>query len=338
MNDMMAREIAVQPELMLSIQSELARICDGLTRSSGRVFAGGCGDSAFAPKALAVIFQQIGMPIIACSAMDLAGYVALEPTDTVILSSISGSTKRSVDAAKVARSRGARVVSVTCNGESALGLAADELVVLPYKPLSRKTPHTLDYAVTLLALVEIARSFAGLPADSTRAILAKMPELLARSEAEAKTVARQVNERGKLFLLGAGPGVGTAEYGAAKFHEAGGIVAIAAETENFVHGMNFMLEPEDTLIAIGGSELAERRGQEVLSAFASLVSNIHMHLSGAGANSWQDNFAAVMRQTFFVQCLCLQVSNLLGLQLEEPRAGRKGGRAHFAAQTIAMGN
>ena len=337
MTSMMAREIAAQPDLMLSIQPELARICDGLTKPQGRVFAGGCGDSAFAPKALASVFRQIGVPILACSAMDLVEYVDLEPADTVILSSISGSTRRSVEAAKVAQSRGARVVAVTCNGDSALGFAADELVILPYKPLSRKTPHTLDYAVTLLALVEIARSYAALPADSTRAILATMPSVLAGAEADVGAVFPVVKKSSKLFFLGAGPGLGTAEYGAAKLHEAGGLVAIAAETENFVHGMNFMLEPDDLLIALGGSDLAERRGQQVLSAFAPLVLTTHMHAGKASAGFWQDRFAAVLGQTIFVQCLCLHVSNLLNLQLEEPRAGRSDGAIHLAAQAIAMG-
>ncbi|WP_224001138.1 SIS domain-containing protein [Aureimonas sp. SA4125] len=338
MTSMMAREIATQPELMLSIQPVLARICDGLQKPRGRVFVGGCGDSAFAPKALAAVFRQIGVPIVPCSAMDLTGYIDLEPADTVILSSISGSTRRSVEAARVAHSRGARVVAVTCNGDSTLGLAADELVVLPYTPLSRKTPHTLDYTVTLLALVEIARSYAALPQESTRAILATMPGVLACARSEAAAVVPVAKEFGKFFFLGAGPGLGTAEYGAAKFHEAGGLVAIAAETENFVHGMNFMLEPDDLLIAIGGSNLAERRGGEVLSAFASLVATNHMHVGNAGSGSWQDKFADVMAQTFFVQCLCLQVSTLLNLQLEEPRAGRPCGAVHLAAQTIAMAN
>jgi D-arabinose 5-phosphate isomerase GutQ len=83
--------------------------------------------------------------------------------DCVILSSISGGTKRTVEAARIAKIASARIIAITCNTESALANAADETMLLPYHPLSRKTPHTLDYTVTLLALVELARSFAGKP-------------------------------------------------------------------------------------------------------------------------------------------------------------------------------
>jgi fructoselysine-6-P-deglycase FrlB-like protein len=336
MNEMMAREIAAQPELLLSIQSELAQICDGLPRPSGRIFAGGCGDSAFAPKALAGVFRRMGMPIAACSSMDLVGFVDLEPSDTIILSSISGGTKRSIEAARVASERGARVIGVTCNGESALAALADQTVVLPFKPLSRKTPHTLDYAVTLLALVEIARSFARLPSDATRSVLHGLPMSLTDAETEASEVAASWQNESRLFLLGAGPGLGTAEYGAAKFHEAGGLVAIAAETENFVHGMNFMLEPADLLVVLGGSDVADRRGREVVTAFTELVSKAYLQVPPDGSPSWQAAFGSVLQQTFFLQSLCLRVADHLRLTLEEPRAGRSLGAVHFAAQSSVM--
>ncbi|MGE4249156.1 MAG: SIS domain-containing protein [Parvibaculaceae bacterium] len=340
MNEMMAREIAAQAELLPTIQPELARRADALARPKGRVFAGGCGDSLFAPKALSEVFRLLRQPVATRSAMDMAAFTDFRPGDTVVLSSISGGTRRTVEAAGVAAAAGARVIALTCTAGSALAEAAHATIVLPFTPLSRKTPHTLDYAVTLLALAEIARSFAGEAASGTRPAVAAVPGLLDRARMDAADAAGAYDPAGKIVILGAGPDLGTAEYGAAKFHEAGGLVAIAAETENFIHGMNFMLEPCDLLIALGGSMAGRRRGGEITEALAPLVKRALSYApdlaAGSDLNPWQTALAMVWAQTFFLQALCLRLADRLGLKLEEPRAGRAEGESHLAAQARAM--
>lgn len=340
MNEMMAREIAAQEELLSKIQPELARRADALARPTGRVIAGGCGDSLFAPKALAGVFRRLGRPIEARSAMELAAFTDFRPDDMVVLSSISGGTRRTVAAARAAGDAGAHVVALTCTAGSALAEAARETIVLPFAPLSRKTPHTLDYAVTLLALAEIARSFAGEAPTAARAVVAAVPALLDRARTDAARLGEAYDPAGKIVILGAGPDLGSAEYGAAKFHEAGGLIAIAAETENFIHGMNFMLAPADLLIALGGSEAGRKRGGEIVTALAPLVRHAMVctpgHPAGMSAGSWQQALAEVWAQTFFLQALCLRIADRLGLELEEPRAGLDGGENHLAAQAKAM--
>lgn len=340
MNEMMAREIAAQAELLPEIQPELARRADELARPAGRVFAGGCGDSLFAPKALAEVFRRLHRPMEARSAMDMAAFTDFRPGDMVVLSSISGGTRRTVEAARVAADAGAHVVALTCNAGSALAEAARETIVLPFAPLSRKTPHSLDYAVTLLALAEIARSFAGEEPTGTRVALAAVPGLLDQARTDAVGYGSFYDPAGKIVILGAGPDLGTAEYGAAKFHEAGGLIAIAAETENFIHGMNFMLAPADLLIALAGSEAGRKRGGEIVDALAPLVRHAALytprHPAGIGAGSWQKALVEVFALTFFLQALCLGIADRLALKLEEPRAGRAGGESHLAAQARAM--
>ncbi len=334
MNTMMAREIAAQSDILAAGRADLAIRADAVAPAAGRILAGGCGDSVFAPRALGGVFDALGVPVIAATSMTLAGYTRFAPSDTVILTSISGSTKRTVEAARAATVAGARVIAVTCKGDSALARAASETIVLPFEPLSRKTPHTLDYAMTLLALVELARRFAGEPADATRSVIEKIPVLLASAAKSASKAALAHDGRAKLFILGGGPDLGTAEYGAAKFHEAGGLIAIAAETENFAHGMNFMVEPEDTIVALGGSALGHRRGTEVIEAFASWIRNARAYPPlPPPALAWTEVLETVLDQTFFLQHLCLAVSDALGLALEEPRAGRSWGTEHLAIQS-----
>lgn len=337
MNEMMAREIDAQGELLAQIQPQLAARADEIVLPAGRIFVGGCGDSAFAPRALSGVFQALGQPFLPQTSMELAAFTSFRPGDCVILSSISGGTKRTVEAAKIAGLAGARIIAITCNAESALSKASNETMLLPYQPLSRKTPHTLDYTVTLLALVELARSFAGKPADAVRPMLGAIPPALSSAKQSATPISFGYEAGGKFVVLGAGPDLGTAEYGAAKFHEAGGLVAIAAETENFVHGMNFMLEPNDTVIALGGTAAGLRRARQVAEALQGWLDNCHVvPAREPQGSSWQSAFAAVLDSTFVLQFTCLAIANKLSLALEEPRAGRPNGSLHLSIQNRLM--
>ncbi len=337
MNEMMAREIDAQGELLGRIQPQLAASADELRRPGRRIFVGGCGDSAFAPRALCRVFQALGQPFISRTSMELASFTSFEASDCVILSSISGGTKRTVEAAKIAKLASARIIAITCNAESTLAKAADETLLLPYQPLSRKTPHTLDYTMTLLALVELARSFSGKPTNAVRLALDAIPPALSAAQKAAAHISLGYEPGSKLVILGAGPDLGTAEYGAAKFHEAGGLVAVAAETENFVHGMNFMLEPNDTVIALGGTAAGLQRARQIAEALHGCLDNCHVVAAQEPQDdSWQSAFAAVLDLTFFLQCTCLAIANRLALPLEEPRAGRPNGALHLSIQNRLM--
>ena len=334
-NDMFAREIAAQPGVLADCVQPLTDAVRKMPRPAGRIFAGGCGDSAFAPYALGGVFDALGLEIEPKTAMELAGFVRLRESDTVILSSISGGTKRTVEAAAVAKAKGARVIALTCNRGSALDLAADETIVLPFKSLSRKTPHTLDYAVTLLALTQLTLHWQGFSPEDAAEVVTRIPELLADTKKQATEIAAAMTPAGRIVLLGAGPDLGTAQYGAAKFHEAGGLLAVASETENFVHGMNFILEQGDTLLALACNAPGHRRGAQFVGAYRDIVA--HAALVGRPAEEgWQEAWLSMMRATVLIQQLCLNVAENRGLPVEEPRAGREQGAQHIGVQGQLM--
>jgi len=342
MNEMMAREIAAQAEILPDCVEPLAQRIASIAPPKGRILAGGCGDSVFAPAALGKVFGALGLEVTARTSMALAGFTRTEPGDTVILSSISGGTRRTLDAAVVARAQGARLIALTCKDGSPLANAADDTIILPFSPLSRKTPHTLDYSVTLLALTMLVLAWSGRQASEISPVLDVIPRLIDRARHKVAGIAAQMTATGKLFILGAGPELGSAEYGAAKFHEAGGIVAIAAETENFVHGMNFMVEPDDTILALAGNAPGLHRGREVIGQFRDFVACaalIEPGLIEADAFTGRDYiraFADLLSVTFVLQHLCLAFADRQGLALEQPRAGRAYGDAHLAIQSKIM--
>jgi fructoselysine-6-P-deglycase FrlB-like protein len=334
MNQMMAREIAAQAEILPQCVEPLAERIAVIRTPTARVLAGGCGDSAIAPAALGEVFAALGIEVVVRTSMALAGFTKFEKTDTVILSSISGGTRRTVEAAQTARANGARVIAVTCNSGSLLDKAADETIILPFSPLSRSTPHTLDYTVTLLALTQLALGWSGRPATIVGPVLEFLPQSLHAARRRAQEIAERVTTQGKLFILGAGPELATAEYCAAKFHEAGGLIAIAAETENFVHGMNFMVEVSDTILALGGNAPGLSRGREITDNFRDFVaaSEVLVPETSAG-DDWRKAFVSLLSTTFILQQLCLTVADREGLALEQPRAGRVNGAQSLAVQS-----
>lgn len=337
MNITMAEEIELQAETLPACLDVLASAAGAVSRPKGRILAGGCGDSAFAPAALGQFFRSLDLEIRATTAMDIAGYQMLRPSDTVLLSSISGGTRRTVEAARVARAADARVVAFTCNQDSELASLANEIIVLPFTPISRKTPHTLDYLVTVEALATVALQWGGQSPHLIAPALQRLPAWIESAKQETTEVLDSVGAGARFFFVGAGPDFSTASYGAAKLHEAGGLPAVSAETENFVHGMNFMLEPADALIVVATNGLSRRRGIEVRSRYADLLTSTWL-VDGEPTlpTTSADYFSALISSTVKLQLFCLRLADRLQLCVDRPRAGRPQGEEHIRLQSLLM--
>jgi fructoselysine-6-P-deglycase FrlB-like protein len=337
MNITMAKEIELQAETLPACLDVLASTAGAVSRPKGFILAGGCGDSAFAPAALGQFFRSLGLEICPTTAMDIAGYRVLRPSDTVLLSSISGGTRRTVEAARVARASGARVVAFTCNPDSELAKLADDTVVLPFTPVSRKTPHTLDYLVTVEALAVVALQWAGQSPHSIFPSLQRLSAWIESARQETTKVLDGVGAAARFFFVGSGPDLATASYGAAKLHEAGGLAAVSAETENFIHGMNFMLETSDVLIVVATNGLSRRRGIEVRSSYAELLASTWL-VDGDPTlpTSPADYFSALISSTVKLQLFCLGLADRFQLSVDRPRAGRSHGHEHLRLQSLLM--
>jgi fructoselysine-6-P-deglycase FrlB-like protein len=248
MLDVMEREIHAQPEYVATCLPSMRENLRGLALAADRVVMAGCGDSYYSAVAATAIFRSLGVPYVPATAQEVAQYLPLHPLDVVVLASVSGHTKRTLEAAERARGDGVATLAITCSDSSPLARACDSTLLLPYEPISRATPHTLDYTLTLLAQSLVAEHVAG----QTIAALDRLPDALEAGIDEAFTALPAAVDglasEASIFFLGAGADVGTAAYGAAKLHEAGGRTAFAGETENFWHGMNFMLRPTDLVM------------------------------------------------------------------------------------------
>ena len=344
MSTTMRQEIFGQAALVAELLPPLRAGAAGCARPSRRVFAGGCGDGFFAAGAMAGLFAEAEADYRPVSALDLAFHTRFGPEDTVILASISGGTRRTVQAAHRARQAGARTVALTCDGGSRLAMACEERLILPYQPLSRRTPHTADYTATLLGLAALVEAYAGKRDGALDALPTALDQCLADGAGPAMEAGGAFDPAAKVFVLGQGSNLATAQYIAAKFHEAGGLTALWSETENFVHGMNFMVEPEDMVIVIGGDGPGAFRAREILPGLGRLSRNV-VAIGGGGIESGSvvpidvpalRPALGVFPAALIGQLICLGVVEEHGLPVEEPRAGRPGAEEHAALQRTWM--
>jgi fructoselysine-6-P-deglycase FrlB-like protein len=309
---LMHREIVEQSAIVSRAAGPLAEAAASIRLDRDRpLWVGGCGDSLFAPQALALHFRRRGWDIRPSSAAEMLWDADIRAGDAVVGISISGSTRRTVEAVEKATRNGAHTVAVTLDPGSPLARAARDVLVLPFEPISRAIPHGLDYHVTLLALAALA---GGHDADPVVEMLAR--DGMAALEA-ARETASGLSRETRFFFLGGGAAMGSANYGAAKMHEAGGLPAWSFETENFGHGAQFMLRPGDHAVLCGGGGPADARTEAVADGFARLGVSV----SRAGLPASDDALLSGMRTALACQALCLAVAERFDLDVTDPGRG-----------------
>ncbi len=224
-------------------------------------------------------------------------------------------------------------------------------MLLPFTPLSRRTPHTADYLASLLALAVLAETRRGHIDSELDGLPMQLQQVIEQQRTPAKTLTSGLDLERPMFFLGQGSNLGTAQYIAAKFHEAGGFCALWNETENFVHGMNFMVEAHDLVCVIGNDGPGSFRGAELLPGLGRLSRNIAL----IGAETDQRNVLCAIGSTFIHleapvlrpaltvfanavigQLLCLGLIEAFALPVEQPRAGRAKGELHAEVQRAWM--
>lgn len=309
---LMQRELDEQPTILSAAAGPLFEVASRIRPPKDRpIWIGGCGDSLFAAQSVALLYRARGWNIRAASAAEMLWNEEIAPGDTVVGISISGSTRRTVEAVGSAAKRGARTIAVTLKADSALASAADDTLPLPYEPISRAIPHGLDYHVTLLALAALASEIEG----------TSIQEMFERRTGavldHARSVASGLLPEARFFFLGGGAALGSAGYGAAKLHEAGGLPAWTFETENFAHGAQFMLRPGDHAVLCGAGHPGDAR----TAAMQDGLERLGLTVSHAGFAVRDDPLLVALEAGLSCQALCLAVAEARDLDVTDPARG-----------------
>jgi fructoselysine-6-P-deglycase FrlB-like protein len=309
---LMRRELDAQPAILSDAAEALSKAAAGMRLpEGGRVWVGGCGDGLFAAQAMARALRGGGRDVRPTSAAEMLWDAGICTGDTVIGISISGSTRRTVEAIATAAELGARTLAVTLKPDGALAQAADDMLLLPFEPISRAIPHGLDYHVTLLALAALVGDVPG----------AAVRELFARRTGaaldEARAIAAGLGRQARFVFLGGGAALGSAGYGAAKLHEAGGLPAWAFEAENFAHGAQYMLRPGDHVVLCGAGGRADAR----TLAMGGGLERLGVTVGHAGFEEGDDPLLAALGAGLACQTLCLAVAEAWELDVTDPAGG-----------------
>lgn len=339
MNELMLREIESQPDYAEACIDDIRKSAAAVSRNCNRIIMGGCGDSLFSAVALSCLPEAQQINFQSASAQEIEQTLDLSSSDLVVLSSVSGSTKRTIDAAEKALRSGAKTVAVTCNENSELAKKCDQLLLLPYQPITRKTPHSLDYTMGLLAGLLLIEHLSDKSIQQADEIAGALRNHLLTVFDECEPFTESITADTQFWFLGSGNNLGTAMYGAAKFHEAGGLSAFYGETENFWHGMNFMVKPGDRVVLFQNLKEDRSAEQLLLDNFKKL-SNPVLCVGPTKADTafrvktGSDNeILEPFLNAVTCQALCYKAANRLGLQVDQPETNNRNNKVHLAAQS-----
>ena len=267
-------EIAGQPQAVrdtLAAGRQPARDAAAILAAAGlrRVVMTGCGDSLAVMIAARQLFEELlGLPCEPIQALDFAYYASatIGPDTLVITLSSSGTTTRTVEAALIAKARGARTLALSNTPGSALMAESDH--GLPVVAERKGWPTQASTAALALLLqfgLDLAAAMGRHPERVThlQAALDAMPDRMAAlteaCEAEVAALARTAAARSVFLFAGGGPSYATALFGAAKVKECTPDHAIAIPLEEFHHYNSQKAGDPLWLVAPDGPSVARAR-------------------------------------------------------------------------------
>ena len=233
----------------------------------------GCGDSLFAGMCAEVWFARLaGRRLRAVQAMQLARetYDSLTPRSVVLAVSHSGTTARTLEAARAARSRGAFVVAVTANPSSELAQFADLWVDNSVRE-ERSNCRTASFQAVSLLMRMLAE---GLAVPAGQEVRSVNPELLETYIERARDQVSEIPESelatDHWIFTGSGLNMAAAEYGMAKLYEAATLPAHSVELEQFIHCEIFTVGPGTNVVLVASSGRGCSRAVELAHALNEL--------------------------------------------------------------------
>jgi glucosamine--fructose-6-phosphate aminotransferase (isomerizing) len=249
---------ALRAALRPAIQDLLA---DPRAGRPGRLLVTGSGDSLFAAtSSVPALRRWSGRPAEVLSSIELARYEAplLGRDDVVLAVSNSGNSSRTREAVLLSRERAGLTVGVTGSATGPLAGLADRVLHRPVRPPDGPGPahgrvylHLVEYVATLVTLYALGLALgrrAGRLSDVEEAAwgarldaaVSAIPDAARAVEPAVAALAGELHGADTVWVIGAGPNRGTAQYAAAKFHEQLPWNGVAQDLEEWAHLQYFL--------------------------------------------------------------------------------------------------
>jgi fructoselysine-6-P-deglycase FrlB-like protein len=319
----------------------------------------GCGDMFFAASQVEALARPLwGLSVRAWRSMDVRWmHRQLGSGDLVVCASVSGRTPRTLEAALLARSAGARVLGITDNPGSALDEALDDTLILGTAPpelLGNKSyagyrhiiAQTRTFTAVLVVELMLAATLQGKPVDFAW-IPDRVRQLVDALDEPVRELAGAFFAGGEqVVVLGSGPHWPAACYGAAKMLEFA-VPATAQCLEEFNHLEVFVADRETRIIVLAADEEAESRARELTGEWEclgaqSLVLTRGGEFSGERTLclelSGEDLLDAIIGQVVALQLLAARGVSAMGRDPARWLGGRRTERIQTMSQRTIRGS
>ena len=232
----MEEEIKGQIESLPRFTSRLRKDREGPVDPSRTVFTGS-GDS----YAAALFAQELSENrAIGSDPYELMRSTNRVRAKSLVLVSVSGKTRTSLELARKARRVARDRIAITANASSPLAEECDRVVLLDYHRSSVLTSGTVSFTTELLACA---------------ALLGRLPRSLSIGSTYEQSLrwakSSPVSDRGSILFVGSGVSYPMALYGAAKIHEVLGTKAEVDYSEEMGHSHLFSVDKKhDTIVCL----------------------------------------------------------------------------------------
>ena len=327
MNELFLTDIMEQAIAAKETRSILSEEIEGTlqTKDFRRIFIVGSGDSYFAAYALqfAARKYQAGN-VYAVMSNDAAKYWDYQEGDLIVPISISGESMKSTETAQKARETAATILPITCNPDSTMGQMVKNPIIIPYKSVSRRTPHSTDFTTTLVAIAALIEFLSGKSIPILNEISGMVEAVLSGLEKDQEMYAL-VNQVKGVNIIGGGPSYGAAQYGAAKFWETGGSKSWPFDVEEVGHGpyMTFRSDELVVMVMPEGESFAKaqsvHKGIQTLGFKTLVVTNSEIELPDTNSIRLPqiDELWSPMITSIPLQYLCYTYANSLSMETSD---------------------
>ncbi|MEM4598555.1 MAG: glutamine--fructose-6-phosphate transaminase (isomerizing) [Candidatus Diapherotrites archaeon] len=246
-------------------------------RSSKKIYLIGCGTSYHAALLGASLFRRITKKdAIAVLAPELKNFsYQLESKALVIALSQSGETADVLDAVRLARSHGAKVLCMTnVFGSTITRLSSISMLMNAGPEIC--VASTKNYAAQISLLYFLAKAATGRSSDAKREIAfaaGKAHEMIKESIEDAKKIAKKLKKAKSAFVIGAEENAFVALEGALKIKEVSYVHAEGLHAKELKHGTIALIEKGVPVIVISTkkNDFAVHSAHEVKSRGAFVI-------------------------------------------------------------------
>lgn len=200
----------------------------------------GSGDSYVASL---VTRYMSGYNVVCCHPMDIVFNPAIVRNRKVYLVSISGRTRATICAARVAKKNALRTIAVTTRPESPLAKCSDDIISIRYSSTNIPTSGTIGFTASMLCCLSLV---------SKVDYLSNVKRIYNESIVPADYLSNyKVKSSASHIFLGNGVFFPAALYGSLKMNEVFGVRSFGQSLDEFCHSPIFSVKNKDRIIIVG---------------------------------------------------------------------------------------